>query len=126
MKLRIRGNSIRLRLTKGEVEQFAKSGFVEETLEFGPDQTAFKYQLIARSDETELARFDDGRLFVSVPLEEVNAWTTSDQVGLEYSQPIDHGRTLRILVEKDFACLTERAGEDDSDAFDNPLSAAKS
>jgi hypothetical protein len=27
---------------------------------------------------------------------------------------------LRILVEKDWNCLTPRAGEDDSDSFANP------
>jgi hypothetical protein len=29
---------------------------------------------------------------------------------------------LRILVEKDFACLAPREGEDESDMFPNPLS----
>jgi hypothetical protein len=28
--------------------------------------------------------------------------------------------SLQILVEKDFACLTPRKGEDDGDAFPNP------
>ena len=35
MKIRIKGNSIRLRLTKTEVDNFAANGFVEEKTEFG-------------------------------------------------------------------------------------------
>ncbi|MGH8167708.1 MAG: DUF7009 family protein [Woeseiaceae bacterium] len=36
------------------------------------------------------------------------------------AQPLD-GDELSILVEKDFACLAPREGEDDSDKFPNPL-----
>ncbi len=35
MKLRIQGNSVRLRLTKTEVAQIGKVGTVKETVEFG-------------------------------------------------------------------------------------------
>lgn len=34
MKIRIKGNSIRYRLTKTEVETFSKVGFYEEKTEF--------------------------------------------------------------------------------------------
>jgi hypothetical protein len=33
---------------------------------------------------------------------------------------VGDGKTLRILVEKDFACLTKPPHEDDADAFPNP------
>ncbi len=36
MKLRIRGNSVRLRLTRGEVEDFDREGRVEDAAQFGP------------------------------------------------------------------------------------------
>ncbi len=35
MKLRIHGNSLRLRLNQAEVAQFSKTGYIEEALEFG-------------------------------------------------------------------------------------------
>jgi len=35
MKIRIRGNSIRFRLTRGDVDTFEKTGSVEETIHFG-------------------------------------------------------------------------------------------
>ena len=39
MKLRIRGNSARLRLTKTEVKHLAEKGLVEEKTDFGNGQT---------------------------------------------------------------------------------------
>ena len=43
MKLRIRGNSIRLRLSRTEVAQFAGNGNVEDTVEFGSSQPGLVY-----------------------------------------------------------------------------------
>ena len=42
-----------------------------------------------------------------------------DQVG-EGEQQHDNGDVLSILVEKDFACLAPREGEDESDMFPHP------
>jgi len=125
MKLRIRGNSIRLRLTRTEVARFAENGRVEDAVEFGTGLPAFTYELISRPDGSIGARFDGGRLTVSIPQHEAKSWTDSDMVGLEALQAVDDRRVLRILIEKDFACLSERAGEDDGDAFANPLASAK-
>ena len=36
MKLRLHGNSLRLRLNQADVAQFSKTGYLEETVEFGP------------------------------------------------------------------------------------------
>ena len=41
-------------------------------------------------------------------------------MGIAAEQPVADGVVLRVLVEKDFACLTVREGEDDEDAFPNP------
>jgi len=40
MKLRIRGNSLRLRLLRGEVQQFGETGRVTETIQFGASPAA--------------------------------------------------------------------------------------
>lgn len=125
MKLRIRGNSIRLRLTRSEVEQFGNSGLVADTVEFGQGWDAFQYQLEVGSNGEAGAKFEGSCMTVIVPVEDAEHWTSSEQVGLEYLQPISMDENLRILVEKDFACLAERPDEDDSDAFLNPLVLAK-
>ena len=121
MKLRIRGNSIRLRLTKSDIAQFAATGSVEEMVEFGFTKPALCYRLDRMTDEyTTRARFEDDCLSISVPAADAKNWIKSEQVGIEATQPIGDNRVLRILVEKDFACLAERVNEEDSDAFTNP------
>ena len=47
-------------------------------------------------------------------------WANGAEVTIAAGQAVPGADTLRILVEKDFACLSERPGEDDSDAFPHP------
>lgn len=121
MKLRIRGNSIRLRLTKGEVEQLAETGKVVDAVAFGPTSPGLRYELRTMADSETRARFEDNCLSVSIPTNEAQNWIRSEQIGIEAVQPIDGNIFLPILVEKDFVCLKERDGEDDTDAFPNPF-----
>lgn len=124
MKLRIRRNSIRLRLTKSEVVQFDKTGKVEEIVEFGFAKPNLGYQLHRSTDDERIsAKFEDNLLCISVSKKEADNWLNSDCVGLEGMQRFGDGRSLQILVEKDYACLTPRAHEDESDAFSHPLAA---
>ena len=119
MKLRIRGSSVRLRLTRGEVQRVAEGGRVEDAVAFGPTQ-CLSYALVAADVSVPSATFDQAAIVVSIPHEQLHAWATSDDVGIEAQQSIGNGQALSILVEKDFACLTPRKGEDDGDAFPNP------
>jgi hypothetical protein len=126
MKLRIRNNSIRLRLTQSEVAQFGESGYVEETIEFGgPTAPRLTYALTQNDTENDIAaNFEDDKITISVPSRQAQQWVDSDRAGIGTDQNIEGDRILRILVEKDFACVTPRQGEDDDDAFPNPNSAA--
>jgi hypothetical protein len=119
MKLRLRKNSIRLRLTQGEVAEFAEKGSVEDKVEFG-EGSAFRYRLErgGRSGDG-FATFDDGCISVSIPTEQGLKWAATEQVGIEATQNTDSG-ILRILIEKDFTCLDPRPGGEDDDTFPNP------
>ena len=122
MKLRIRGNSIRLRLTKSEVAQFGETGKVEEIVEFGGAEPGLGYRLYTTTDnETMRAKFENNCLYIAVPLRDAENWINSGQVGIETEQPLGDDKSLRILVEKDFACLEPQQGEDDMDPFPPPL-----
>ena len=126
MKLRITNRSIRLRLSQSDVQRFSESGSVEEVLPFGahPDD-AFSYRLVRSGNVSRLsANIENRQLTVSMTEEEAAAWTTSETVGVEGSQPTVEGSNISILIEKDFACLTPRAGDDDKDTYPHP--AAKS
>lgn len=122
MKLRIKGNSLRLRLTRGEVARLGETGRVDDRIRFGPG-AQLTYALIAADVPAVQAAFADGTVTVAVPEALVQDWVGSERVGFEAVQALDDGDSLRLLVEKDFACLTVRAGEDDSDAYANPMTA---
>lgn len=119
----MKNNSIRLRLTQGELRLFAETGRVEEAIEFGRSpRERFVYALEKKADaETMSAVFADDRITVYVPKNQADEWTATARVGMECEQQIGDGKTLRLLVEKDFACLEPRAGGDDADAFPHPL-----
>src|SRR5215204_2956024 len=124
MKLRISGNSVRLRLTQSDVVEFAKTGIVEDRTEFGGELNQnLSYSVIAeRRAEKVSARFENGRISVIIPQDIAQKWSQTEQVGISGAQDLPTGKTLRILIEKDFACLTPRAGEDESDNFPHPKS----
>lgn len=118
MKLRVLGDSIRLRLTQGEVAELGRTGLVSERTHFA-DGVVMEYRLRLDAGVTACTATLEGNvLTVSAPAPAVDHWLNSDDVAIQSdAQP---GNTLRILVEKDFACLTERPGEDDSDAYPHP------
>ena len=123
MKLRLRNNSIRLRLTQGEIARFAETGLVEEVIEFG---TAFNerltYSLVtSRSEQSIRAGVQIRKITVFVPQAAADEWASTDQVGIEGSQSTGDGGKLHILIEKDFTCLEPRAGGDDEDTFPHPM-----
>lgn len=120
MKLRIRGNSLRLRLTQREVRTLVSHGEVAERIEFGIGN-ALDYRLGMSETATEChAVLGDNCIVVFVPASVATRWADSDDVSIEAAQGLSGNKALKILIEKDFACLTERPGEDDSDAFPHP------
>lgn len=120
MKLRVRDNSIRLRLTQGEVEQVRTSGLVRGRTHF-PGSNSFDYVLESSPATVQPeAHMSSNVLTVRVPHLDIVRWADSDQVSIVANQKLGDGDTLAILVEKDFACLAPRDGEDESDMFPNP------
>ncbi|MDT0606416.1 DUF7009 family protein [Croceitalea rosinachiae] len=118
MKIRIKGNSVRLRLTKTEVETFSEAGSLSETTYFG--SKALTYCLQSKMGISELeADFIDDIITVHIPAEAQKTWASSNRVG--YSNKVDWAddTELSLLVEKDFTCLDETV-EDQSDNYPNP------
>ncbi|HLM02459.1 MAG TPA: hypothetical protein VK400_15510 [Pyrinomonadaceae bacterium] len=119
MKLRIKGNSIRLRLSQREVSGFEKNFQVEDSISFG--NRRLTYVLSGEGAAREIsARFENDRIEISVPRDVAEQWTQSAQIGFGAEQKLPGGEVLKILVEKDFACLAVREGEDETDAFPHP------
>ncbi|MGH2552687.1 MAG: DUF7009 family protein [Chitinophagaceae bacterium] len=119
MKIRIKGNSIRYRLTKTEIADFGKNGYLEERTEF-LNGTSFYYCLEKKSGIDNLhASFSDSRITVYVPEGISHEWTTTNEVGYNYTMPLSNGKELFLLIEKDFVCL-DHTFEDQSDNYPNP------
>ena len=116
MKLRIKGNTVRIRLTQTEVDQLAKNGVVRESTSF-PNGQSLLYAIAVGGSFS--ATFENNEVSVMLPKAEVIPWASSDQVAMMNELDIEGGSKLIILVEKDFKCLTERP-EDEADMFPNP------
>jgi hypothetical protein len=124
VKLRLRADSLRLRLTRGEVQQLAHSGSVEERVHITPSGVLVYRLKRVKSAATLGASFVNGEVEIQVPESMAREWCTSELVTLEHVQP--HGEVrLRIVVEKDYACLAPREDEDESDNFRHPMDRSK-
>ena len=121
MKIRIRGDSLRLRLKRGEVDQLAAGTSIVEETHF-PD-AVLTYRLDVSDNSSISATFDNGSLAVSLPKSKVLDWASSDEVSLSAEQKLPGLSSLSLLIEKDFKCLEpghHRDCEDDEDTFPHP------
>ena len=118
MKIRIKGNSLRLRLTKTDVAIFNKEGEYQEKIEFG--QKKLCYALKAKLGIQDLeADFIEDTITVYFPEEEKQTWALGNRVGYSNMVSLANNTELFILVEKDFTCL-DNTIEDQSDNYPNP------
>jgi hypothetical protein len=123
MKLRLLDDSIRLRLSRSEVVAAGERGIVEARTRF-PDGSVFTVALEPLEKGAASASYARGRMVVKLPASEISAWASDDEaVSLHGELKLPDGGLLRVLVEKDFKCITARGDEDQSDLFVNPQSA---
>jgi hypothetical protein len=119
MKLRIRGNSVRIRVSKPELDAIADTGSAEDKIQFAP-ANELRYRVDVKEGGDLEAEFAASLIRVIVPKREVERWLAPEEVSIEGRQAIGDGTHLRILVEKDYTCLAPRGDEDDSELFANP------
>lgn len=124
MKLRIKGNSLRLRLGPAEVTQLLAQGRIEETIRFAAEQdAALTYALELAELPAELSlRFDPREVVVVLSRQLAREWSAGDQVTLAGKIDVGSG-DLELLIEKDFACI-DRADRENEDTFPNPKAGA--
>ena len=120
MKLRINGNSLRLRVSRSELTRLMQTGRLEETIRFAPQKDAtLTYALEQSADHDAMTvRWRPQQVAVLLPHEEARKWSEGDQVGL-YRDCHVGDEILALLVEKDFACL-DGTEADNEDTFPNP------
>ena len=112
MKIRIKGNSIRFRLTKTDVNLLHNQGELMEKTQL--PTLDFRYGIRGTSAANMSAELVDNAFLVNIPLSMINTLFQTEQIGFE--QTING---LKMLVEKDFTCL-DKTSEDQSDNYPNP------
>src|SRR5688500_7650797 len=122
MKLRLRENSIRLRLLQTEVRQLRETGNVSETIVFGTNRAEnLTYSLRVSEDAVEIsAQVAGNQIEILLPLDSAKNWADSNEVGLYAERKIDERATLKIVIEKDFVCVERPLDADNKDAFPHP------
>lgn len=120
MKLRIKGDSLRLRVAPSEVVRLLEAGRIEETIHFGPgadDALTYAVEHVAQAGPVSV-RYAPREIAVVVSRADIRAWSDGDEIGI-YGELNTGAGALEIAVEKDFACLDKNDAEN-ADTFPNP------
>ena len=113
MKLRIEDDTLRLRLSDDEVQEFALTGRVEGSVHFGTTpQQRLTYALERGSEPAQTlpqaepvqVHYEPGALTVLVPFALAKTWVETDQNGFSHDLPVADNQRLHILIEKDLSC----------------------
>lgn len=123
MKIRIKGNTIRYRLTKTEVNTLSKIGYYENSTDFGDQR--FIYAVKAIDDVQELdVDFKNNVITLYLNKAKSLTWPENKKVGFSNVIKTKNGTEISLLLEKDFVCMDETV-EDQSDNYPNPKALKK-
>lgn len=112
MKIRIKANSLRYRLTQSDVAKLWSEGFLEERTEFSGK--ALISAIVTGNDDKLSADFIEDRIVLNMPKTMIDELYHTDSVGFD-----DLRGPVSLLVEKDFVC-NDKVEEDQSDNYPNP------
>ncbi len=116
MKIRINGNSLRIRLSQSEIVTLVHQNEVSSTCQFVNERLTYT---LKQGDYPHLtADFIDGVITIYIPGSFVQDWDKNETIGFDGKDTSG----LYLLIEKDFQCLKPRPHEDESDLFPNPQS----
>ena len=113
MKIRIKGNSLRYRLTKSDILTLAQNGSINEQTDFVGKSLI--YALITTQGGVITAEFINNTITLFLPKIMVHKLVETEIIGFN-----GNSGKLTLLVEKDFTCL-DNVEEDQSDNYPNPL-----
>ena len=112
--------NMNVKLQVGGEIRIGFNGSYDDGVGVTPPGTDLVYRLKCDAAARDInASFRNGVLEVRVPESNAREWCTTSQVTLAHEQELPEG-ALRITLEKDFACLAPREGEDESDSFPHP------
>ena len=125
MKLRIQGDSLRLRVSRSELARLLDGERVEDTIHFSAAPDAHLTYAMQSASQAEPVRVEYGPQIAVVLISRtrMSSWGKNSEVGIYESIDLGSSRSLEVIVEKDFACL-DRSAEENIDTFANPLAEA--
>jgi hypothetical protein len=120
MKLRVKENSLRLRVSPSEMSRLLDTGRIEETIHFAPEHNArLTYALEHNAEAKGMGvRYRRQELTVVISSDAMRQWASGPEVGL-YGETATRNGTLELAIEKDFACL-DKSDLENADTFPNP------
>ena len=120
MKLRVKGNSLRLRVSPSELARLLEAGSIEETIRFASQEEAkLTYALEhAATEEAISVRYRPREVTIVLSTQRARIWAEGEDVGVCGTVRVGSDE-LELIVEKDFACL-DGTDEDNKDTFANP------
>lgn len=113
MKIRIKGNSLRYRLTKSDIANLANHGYLNEQIDFAGQSLI--YSLKSTLDSKLSAEYKSSAITLFMPKEMIKELVETNKVGFS-----ETSGTIYLLIEKDFTCM-DNVVEDQSDNYPNPL-----
>jgi hypothetical protein len=125
MKLRMKQNSIRLRVTRSELSHLQAGEDIQESVRFTAEPDAVLVYVLRTGPQVQpvTVTFASQRIVVTLSQSQLTNWSAEDQVGVYASSAVDTTTALEVAIEKDFACL-DKSDEDNKDTFANPLAGA--
>ena len=118
MKIRIKGDSIRFRLTQKEVKTLSENGKIYDRTNFGNQE--FNYGVVLKEDIDNLnISFKNNSITLEMPDTSGKSWYVNDIITFENVLKTSKENDLYLLLEKDFTCL-DNTIEDQSDNYPNP------
>ena len=118
MKIRIKGNTVRFRLTKSDISTLTETGELSDQTEFIGNTLIYK--IASSANEALSADMIENVITLYVPENALSSWASTNQVSLEGNMPLRNDSSLYLLLEKDFKCIDGDTSEDQSDFFENP------
>jgi hypothetical protein len=113
MKIRIKDDSVRIRLAQTEVTALVTDGETWSKCQFGKGELI--YGLTASDTDDISCAFEGNRIITKVPKKLLTNWDTDQRLGFDHKED-----GLYILIEKDWQCLKPRVHEDETNLYLNP------
>jgi len=121
MKLRIKGDSLRIRVSRSELARLLSGERVEDTIHFAAAPDALLTYALESAPQVSAVRlrYEPQNVTVLLSREQAELWGTEGEIGIYASIDIGEAGSVAIIVEKDFACL-DRSDAENADSFANP------